>query len=52
MKPNPTRLGLAKPKPPPFKELFTLPYTALVVGAMILNFGLCPLFFFFLSVRR
>ncbi|GAA5857705.1 hypothetical protein JCM8547_004337 [Rhodosporidiobolus lusitaniae] len=40
MSPNPARKGLKKPKPAPLKQLFSLPYSCLAFGAMILNFGL------------
>ncbi|GAA5903492.1 hypothetical protein JCM6882_006562 [Rhodosporidiobolus microsporus] len=38
--PNPAMKGIQKPPFPPLKQIFTGPYTLLVLGAMILNFGL------------
>ncbi|GAA6041248.1 hypothetical protein JCM8097_001296 [Rhodosporidiobolus ruineniae] len=38
--PNPTRARTAKPPLPPLRSLFTLPYTLLVLSAMVMNFGL------------
>ncbi|GAA5931316.1 hypothetical protein JCM10213_000274 [Rhodosporidiobolus nylandii] len=40
MSPNPARKNIAKPKPAPFKQLFSAPYSCLAFGSMILNFGL------------
>ncbi|GAA5874957.1 hypothetical protein JCM8547_002136 [Rhodosporidiobolus lusitaniae] len=39
MGPNPD-FNVVKPKNAPLKSLFTLPYTLLVLGAMVMNFGL------------
>ncbi|GAA5903479.1 hypothetical protein JCM6882_006558 [Rhodosporidiobolus microsporus] len=38
--PNPARKNVKKPPPAPFKQLFSVPYTLLALGAMIMNLGL------------
>ncbi|GAA5991620.1 hypothetical protein JCM10908_005792 [Rhodotorula pacifica] len=40
MSPHPARKTVTKPPPPPLKQIFTLPYACLVIGAFILNWGL------------
>lgn len=40
MSPNPDRKNIPKPKMAPIKSLFTVPYTCLVIGAALMNFGL------------
>ncbi|GAA5971468.1 hypothetical protein JCM11641_008366 [Rhodosporidiobolus odoratus] len=40
MSPNPARKLIQKPPPAPFKQLFSAPYTFLIIGATLLNFGL------------
>ncbi|BGP53278.1 hypothetical protein JCM8202_002603 [Rhodotorula sphaerocarpa] len=40
MSPHPARKIVKKPPPPPLKQIFTLPYSFLVAGAFILNWGL------------
>ncbi|POY70774.1 hypothetical protein BMF94_6185 [Rhodotorula taiwanensis] len=40
MSPHPARKIVKKPPPPPLKQIFTTPYTLLVAGAFIMNWGL------------
>lgn len=40
MSPHPARKIVKKPPPPPLKQIFTLPYSFLVAGAFIFNWGL------------
>ncbi|GAA5903483.1 hypothetical protein JCM6882_006559 [Rhodosporidiobolus microsporus] len=38
--PNPARKDIKKPPHAPLKQLFSLPYSLLALGAMVLNFGI------------
>lgn len=51
MSPHPARKVVKKPPPPPLKQIFTTPYSLLVAGAFVLNWGLWLPNFYVCSLR-